>query len=344
MPTITPGSTVLVTGGSGYIGAWVIKYLVERRYSVVAAVRNDEQGSFIVNRFPFYAGKVTYVNVPDISKDGAYDEAVSGVDAIIHIASPVILSWTDPQEVIGPAVKGTTSILNSAYKYGTKVKRVILTSSAAAVHHNDFRPSLKPGTFFDETFWNTTAENATIDKNIDAWTVYCRSKVDAEKAGFSFIKEKKPAFDLASVLPVWNWGPYIHKVIPGISIGSSPGILLGSFKKPDVSGATAGDWVDVRDCALIHVLMLEVEAAGGERVGTTNGVFAWQDIFDILRDSGYEAPGKDTYGAGAKKIIAQFSNAKTAKLFPDFKYRDVAQSVKEMSDQLFADRLLVAKA
>jgi len=71
--------------------------------------------------------------IPDITIPGAYDEVVKDVDAIIHSASPVVFTWQDPSEIIDPAVKGATSILTSAAKFGKNVQRVILTSSAAAL-------------------------------------------------------------------------------------------------------------------------------------------------------------------------------------------------------------------
>ncbi|KAI0065891.1 hypothetical protein BV25DRAFT_1913319 [Artomyces pyxidatus] len=69
MPSVTSG-TVLVTGASGYIGTWIVRYLVAHGFSVVVAARNDGQGEFLENRFPEFEGKVTHVNIADISKVG----------------------------------------------------------------------------------------------------------------------------------------------------------------------------------------------------------------------------------------------------------------------------------
>ncbi|KAF9517352.1 hypothetical protein BS47DRAFT_1339614 [Hydnum rufescens UP504] len=133
MVAITSGK-LLITGGSGYLGAWIVKRAIDRGYSVVAAVRTDSQGQFLVNRFPEYHGKVSYVLIPVIEKDGAYDEAVKDVDGIIHAASPVIFKWDDPEaEVLRPAIRGALGILESAHKYGKNVKRIVLTSSSAAI-------------------------------------------------------------------------------------------------------------------------------------------------------------------------------------------------------------------
>lgn len=112
------------------------------------SVRNNGQGDFIVNRFPEYKGKVSYVIVPSIETEGAYDEAVKDVDGIIHTASPVVFQWEDPSEITGPAINGALGILRSAKKFGSKVKRVVLTSSIVAVAED---PSAEPeGTIFNE--------------------------------------------------------------------------------------------------------------------------------------------------------------------------------------------------
>lgn len=89
---------------------------------------------------------MTGIVVPVIEAPGAYDEAVKDVDGIIHAASPVVWTWESPSEVIDPAVKGATGILASAAKFGTKVKRVVLTSSTVAIVVED----AKEGDVHDE--------------------------------------------------------------------------------------------------------------------------------------------------------------------------------------------------
>jgi len=329
MVAITSGK-VLVTGASGYIGAWVVKYLIERGYTVSVAVRNAKQGDFIANRFPEYKGKISYTLVPDIQKEDAYDEAVKNVDAIIHIASPVVWVWEDPEEIIGPAVGGAVNILKSAHKFGDKVQRVLLTSSALSISGGD----APPNTVLDESIWNTSspANLKENGKKSSPWVVYDTSKTLAEKAAWDWVKENNPKFDFAAILPVFNFGPIIHDVPSKEKLSSTPSVFLSTFPAGDTSGSLVGDWVDVRDSALLHVLALETPAAGGERILTTNGTFAWQDLYDILIDAGYpNIPGKESKGVGKNKVNkTRFSNAKSLKLFPEFKYRGLEEAVKEM--------------
>ncbi|KAF9515021.1 hypothetical protein BS47DRAFT_1391946 [Hydnum rufescens UP504] len=339
MVAITSGK-ILVTGGAGYIGAWVIKSAIDRGYIVVAAVRNDDQGDEIVNSFPEYKGKVSYTLVTDITKEGAYDEAVKDVDAVMHVASPVVWKWEDPSEIIGPAVKGTLGILNSAQKFGTNVKRVIFTSSAVAIHNY---VSAEPGQQFDETNWNdiSPAHVERDGKNSNPWEVYNASKTIAEKSAWTWVKETKPKFDVTAVLPVFCFGPHIHNAKK--RLGSTPAILLSTLPAGDTSGKWTGDVVDVRDIALIHILSLEVPEAGGERIAGSETIFAWQDIYDVLNDAGYpNIPGKDTKGAGLNKATTRVSNAKSLKLFKGFQYRSFNEYIKEMGATLHKDGFFTA--
>ncbi|KAI0043694.1 NAD(P)-binding protein [Auriscalpium vulgare] len=312
------------------------KVLVTAQFCCPRRTHNDEQATFIENRFPEYKDKVSHINVLHIEAN-AYDEAVKDVDAIIHCASPVVFTFEDPSEIISPAIAGATGILKSAHRYGSKVKRVLITSSAVAIHNLDY-PNVKAGTAFDETSWNTVALDAEVDRDSSPWLVYNAAKTRAEKAAWDFVEAANPSFDLVTILPTFNWGPFIHKV--GKTIGSTPGVFLSTFPTGDTSGSTVGDWVDVRDSAEVHVLALETEALGGERLATTNGLFSWQDLYDVVNAAGYDAPGKDTKGVGAGKLSAPILNAKTFKYLPAFKYRGFEESVKEMAVELKAVVLL----
>jgi len=341
MVAITSGK-LLITGGSGYIGAWIVKSAVDRGYSVVAAVRTDAQGQFLVNRFPEYHGKVSYVLIPVIEKDGAYDEAVKDVDGIIHAASPVVFKWDDPEEVLRPAIRGAVGILESAHKYGKNIKRIVLTSSSAAIGI----PIERDGKVVrDETVWNTpdTAQFEALGKNASGLTVYSASKTYAEQSAWAWVKEHKPSWDFVTILPPFVWGPYIHQ--PGKPhFGSSPGLLLDNILgSPDTSGTHIGDCVDVRDTANFHVLALENPDAGGERVLIGPDYFAWQDIYDILHSAGFpkvDVPGKTTRGAGKLKAPTVTSTAKVFKLWPDFRHHTFETSIRELSEQLVKDGYL----
>jgi hypothetical protein len=123
----------LWTGASGFLGAQTLKELLERGFFVRIAVRSEAKADFLRSRFPNHEGHSEFVIVEDITTPGAFDEAVKGVEGIIHLASPTAESDPDldPQALIEPAVNGTVGILKSAHKAGG-VKRVIVISSGSA--------------------------------------------------------------------------------------------------------------------------------------------------------------------------------------------------------------------
>lgn len=83
---VDTGSTVLVTGASGYIAAHVASQLLERGFTVRGTVRTKAKGEYLVKKLN--NDKFSYVVVEDVEKEDGFDEAVKGVDAVAHIASP----------------------------------------------------------------------------------------------------------------------------------------------------------------------------------------------------------------------------------------------------------------
>jgi nucleoside-diphosphate-sugar epimerase len=96
MVAISPPSKVLVTGANGYLATWVVKKYLEAGYSVRGTVRSLSKSAFLNDKFSDYGDRFELVVVEDITKDGAFDEAVKGVDAIAHTASPFHFRVTKP--------------------------------------------------------------------------------------------------------------------------------------------------------------------------------------------------------------------------------------------------------
>lgn len=166
MPVISPASTVLVTGANGYIGHWIVRTLLERGYSVRGAGRSEakahELADFVSRIIPQAKDRFSAVVVPDIAEvskldrcvevvivliksplqDGAFEEAVKGVEGIVHTASPLTAPTRvgDAQAYIRPAVEGTLNVLKSASKWVI----AILPISRLALSDTDGASSIDP--------------------------------------------------------------------------------------------------------------------------------------------------------------------------------------------------------
>lgn len=145
------GKTVRVTGASGYIATWLTKLLLERGYTVRATVRNLNDEKKTEHLLALDGAKERlHLFEADLLKEGSFDSAIDGCEGVFHTASPCHVDCKDPQaELIDPAVKGTINVLNSCAKSST-LKRVVLTSSAAAMLYN--RRPIFPDTVADETW------------------------------------------------------------------------------------------------------------------------------------------------------------------------------------------------
>jgi nucleoside-diphosphate-sugar epimerase len=226
MVAVSSPAKVLVTGANGYLAVWVVKKYLEAGYSVRGTVRSLSKSAFLTERFSNYGDKLELVVVEDITKDGAFDEVVKGIDVIAHTASPFHFKATNPDgeqflsyrkvvffnlrngihsDIIIPAVRGTTSILNSALKHGSNVKRFVLTSSGVAIRESTTVPRV-----FTESDWNKADVEAVKTKGSAAGplAIYMASKTLAEKAAWEFIAAHKSeiSWDLVAINPPYIFG------------------------------------------------------------------------------------------------------------------------------------------
>jgi hypothetical protein len=112
MVAISPPAKVLVTGANGYLATWVVSKYLEAGYSVRGAVRSLTKSAFLNDKFAQYGGRFELVVVDDITKDGAFDEAVKGVDAIAHTASPFHYNSTNPDGMSDSVLMPILSIVD----------------------------------------------------------------------------------------------------------------------------------------------------------------------------------------------------------------------------------------
>lgn len=244
-------STVLVTGGSGFIGVHTILQLLADGHAVRTTLRNPDRSKDVIAMLreggALAADQVGFATA-DLLRDNGWREAVAGCDYVLHVASPLGAHVPeDENELIVPAREGTLRVLRAARDAG--VKRVVVTSSFAAIGYGH-PPQAKP---FDETTWS----------NLDGPDVqaYPKSKTLAERAAWDFIAREGNGLELAVVNPTAVFGPALGANFSE-SIGIIKALLDGAM--PAVPRIHFG-LVDVRDVADLHLRAMTSPKARGER-------------------------------------------------------------------------------
>lgn len=271
---------VLVTGGSGFVGAHCLVQLLaaghEIRTTIRSLTREGEVRAMLRQGGAGEAGDRLGVFAADLTSDAGWGEAVAGCDYVLHVASPYPATVPkDENDLIVPARDGALRVLRAARDAG--VKRVVLTSSFAAIgygHHGRATP-------FTEEDWT--------DPRDPAVQPYQRSKTIAERAAWDFIARAGDGLELSVVNPVGIMGPVLGpdcstsvQLVKRMLDGAVPGC-------PDVYFGV----VDVRDVADLHLKAMADPAASGRRFLATSGDFmSVREIALALKDGAGDAARK----------------------------------------------------
>jgi len=241
-------STVLVTGGSGYLGTQLTAALLRDGRQVRATVRSLAREGDVraaVRRGDADDSRLEVVAAAALTADEGWAGAVAGCEEVHHTASPMIQS-DDPDEVIVPARDGTLRVLRAARDAG--VRRVVLTSSFAAVGY-----SPKPGAEYTEADWT--------DPDTPGLPAYPLSKVVAERTAWDFINHEGGETELVVVNPTFILGPTLTaharsslQLVKAMLDGTMPVVRRQRFGV-----------ADVRDVADLHIRAMTAPGAAGKR-------------------------------------------------------------------------------
>jgi nucleoside-diphosphate-sugar epimerase len=244
MKDIDKSKPVLVTGANGFVAAWLVKKLLDEGMTVHAAVRdasNNKKVAHLKELADNSKGSIVFFNA-DLLKPGSYREAMQGCELIYHTASPFISDVRNPEEeLIKPALNGTENVLNTANETAS-VKRVVLTSSCAAMYTDAIDTHRTPKGMLNEEVWNTTA---SMD-----YQPYSLSKTLAEKRAWE-IASAQDRWDLICINPCLVVGPSLNPK----NITSETFNILKTLGNGDMKmGAPriGVGIVDVRDVAEAH--------------------------------------------------------------------------------------------
>jgi nucleoside-diphosphate-sugar epimerase len=249
---------ILVTGGSGYIASWIIDKLLERGYQVNTTVRDLQNSSKVYHLKEIaikHKGILNFFEA-DLLKPNSFKTALENCEYVIHAASPFFVQGiTDPQkELIDPALQGTINLLNSVNSTPT-IKRVVLTSSVAAIQSDNKDLEKTQNNIFTEEHWNS---ESSLYHN-----PYAYSKTLAEKRAWE-IASTQNRWDLITINPSFVLGPALSKRTDSTSVQTIIQLCNGTFRigVPNLMfGIT-----DVRDVAEAHILALINPNAKGRNI------------------------------------------------------------------------------
>ncbi|KAK6119770.1 hypothetical protein DH2020_046492 [Rehmannia glutinosa] len=254
--------TVCVTGASGYIASWLVKFLLLRGYTVKASVRDPNDPKKTQHLLELDGAKERlHLVKADLLEEGSFDAVIDGCDGVFHTASPFFNATNDPQaDLIDPALKGTMNVLRSCAKTPS-VKRVVLTSSIVATFANG-KPRT-PEVVVDETWWSDPE--------------FCRQiQTLAEDAAWKFVREK--GIDMVAINPAMVIGPLLQPTL-NTSSATILNLINGAETYPNF---TVG-WVNVKDVANAHILAFENPSANG-RYCVVESVTHYSETVKILHE------------------------------------------------------------
>lgn len=265
--------TVLLTGITGYIAKHIALQLISSGHRVRGSLRDIKRQQEVINALRPHlpngcdADKQLEFCTLDLSSDAGWAEAMSGIDVVMHTASPFPLTQPkDESDLIRPAVDGTLRALRAAQNAG--VSRVILTSSTVAISGSELPTG---DAAFDETNW-TDPDDPSI-------TPYAKSKTLAERAAWDFVQGSAPEIDLTVINPGFVMGAPLDD-----SFGTSLQVIQRILRAKDPMLPNIGfASVDVRDVAAMHIAAMNSPATIGQRIMTVDRFLSFQDIAKAIK-------------------------------------------------------------
>jgi dihydroflavonol-4-reductase len=258
--------TILLTGISGFIAKHIALRLLNAGYAVRGTVRKMDRRAEVFDALrphltPGAEQRLHLVPV-DLTRDDGWVDAMDGVTALCHVASPFPIAQPEnAEDLIRPAVDGTLRALRAAQTAG--VDRVILTSSTIAVINSG-----KSG-IQDENDW--------CDADAPGTTAYALSKLRAERAAWAFVQDH-PSMRLTTINPGLVLGPPLDRYS-----GSSISIVTRMLRGRDPAVPKLGfAIVDVRDVAEMHLRALQRPETAGKRYVSVAGSMWMADMAQVL--------------------------------------------------------------
>ncbi|TVY33980.1 NAD-dependent epimerase/dehydratase [Lachnellula subtilissima] len=323
-------ANLLITGATGFIGFKVLLDALEAGYHVRVAVRSPAGSEALLSNPKIKSlvsgNNVSFVAVPDITQDGAYDEALKGVVYAIHVASPVPKPFfKNPYaDIIQPTIKGAASLLASALKVPS-LKRIVITSSVVA------NMPFPPVPTADETTAESRVPN--YEGPMDAvFPAYCASKIATLNATDKFVKEHNPSFDVIYIFPGFVHGRNeLAADVAGLLAGSD-GLLLATILGQTFDVPRIAVTAHVDDVAKVHLLALSDSVQGGQGFGVlVPAVF--DDAFGFVKQAFPKAVEKGIFKKGSQPSVKINWNASKTESVFGFEFHSYETQVLDVAGQ-----------
>ena len=326
---------VTITGITGYLGSQVcLYYLKDGSFRVRGTVRSKANATKmdpIKKHFGELFNELEIVEA-DLLDDASMQKACEGSTYVVHTASPFYFANQTEEELVKPAVQGTTSVVKACKAYG--VKRLVITSSVAAQRfgYNMDDPDRPADSIFDESYWTKV--------DTEGVHAYLKSKTLAEKAAWDFQASLPEAerFEIVTILPSLIIGPVLAS---GDSTSEAIVKSVVAGQTPEVEKRIFG-FVDVRDVALMHLKAIKVPEAANQRFVCSTDELYVREFAAMMSEEftpkGWPVTTKEK--AEGVTHMDRSSHAKAEKVL-DFKFSSIKQAGIDMVNSMIENGTLV---
>ncbi|MER5220533.1 NAD-dependent epimerase/dehydratase family protein [Streptomyces flaveus] len=269
-------ATVVVTGGSGFVGSHQVRRLLERGYRVHTTVRSTANTAKVRPLRAMqeaYPGRLSLFEA-DLLREGSFDEAMSGCTMVFHAASPFLMPEKikdGRRDMVDPALLGTRNVVASIERTST-VQRLVFTSTVGAIFGDYIDVRSMDDHVLSEKYFNTTS---TVENN-----PYHYAKTLAERAAWA-AEAAQDRWRMVSVNPGLILGPSLTPASESGSLFLLEELFKGYFfyGAPDFSFTTA----DVREVADAHIAAAENPDAKGRYIVAAETMTSFHEMSRIIR-------------------------------------------------------------
>ena len=318
-------TNILITGGTGFLGSYIIKELVEKNYTVRAIRRSNKLPAYISRKI---FDRVEWVD-GDILDVVSLEEAMEGIDSVVHTAAIVSFVKKDRRQMYQVNVEGTANVVNMALEKG--VKRFVHISSVASLGR-----TANGGYVNEEKKWEESKVN----------THYAKSKYQGELEVWRGISEGLSGVILnpSTILGYGDWNTSSCAIFKKVHEGFN-------WYTPGING-----FVDVEDTARATIALMESNISDQRFIinsdnwffkklqdtiaGNMNKKKPLREATPLVLDIGWRVEKVKSFFSGKRPLLTQdsvrvaksktyFENSKLLAALPGFSFTPLEQSIAE---------------